>query len=116
MGSELWAHLDQHRRVCEGVVEHGQHIRGGDDPGVVTPGGDQQPVVGLRGEKAEDRQVVIMTLKEKTKHEAGRKLKTVSSSLEIETFACALIKHKTSLLCAWRHIHSDAVYMFIYPE
>lgn len=39
----------------EGVVEHGQHVGGGDDPGVVTPGGDQQPVVDLSREEAEDQ-------------------------------------------------------------
>lgn len=46
--------------MCEGVVEHGQHVRGGDDPGVVTPGGDQQPVVDLSREKAEDQRVDLI--------------------------------------------------------
>lgn len=54
--SALRAHLDQHRRVREGVVEHGQHVGGGHHAGVVTPGGDQQPVVDLGGEKAEEQQ------------------------------------------------------------
>lgn len=45
------AYLDEDGRVCQGVVEHGQHVGCGDHAGVVTPGGDQQPVVDLKGEK-----------------------------------------------------------------
>lgn len=45
------AHLNKYSRVCEGVVEHGQHVGCRDDSRVVTPGGDQQPVVDLDSEK-----------------------------------------------------------------
>lgn len=37
--------------MCEGIVEHGQHVGCRHNPGVVTPGGDQQPVVDLSGDK-----------------------------------------------------------------
>lgn len=45
-------YLDENSRVCEGVIEHGQHVRCGDDTGVVTPGSDQQPVIDLEKEKS----------------------------------------------------------------
>lgn len=33
--------------MCESVVEHHQHVGRRNDAGVVTPGGDEQPVVNL---------------------------------------------------------------------
>lgn len=44
-------YLDEDSRVCEGIVQHHQHVGCRDDSGVVTPGGDQQPVIGLKREK-----------------------------------------------------------------
>ena len=37
--------------MCEGIIEHGQHIGRRDDARVMTPGGDQQSVVALNREK-----------------------------------------------------------------
>lgn len=47
----------------EGVVEHGEDVGGRDDPGVVTPGGDQQPVVDLNRKQEEDGQGEIKSWK-----------------------------------------------------
>lgn len=49
-------YLDENSRVCEGIIKHGQHVGRRDDSGVVTPGGDQQPVVDLNKEKNASRE------------------------------------------------------------
>lgn len=77
MLKKMWkkkeAHLDQHRRVCEGVIEHGQHVGGGDDPGVVTPGGDQQPVVDLNRERIAETDSIL--------EESERKVKSIKQGI-----------------------------------
>lgn len=46
----VFVYLDKHSGMSEGVVEHHQHVGRRNDAGVVTPGGDQQPVIKLKKE------------------------------------------------------------------
>lgn len=49
--SYVCVYLDQYSRVSEGIVQHCQHVGWRHHSGVVTPRGDQQPVVDLDREK-----------------------------------------------------------------